>query len=256
MKRMMKAGYHEEYRKDVLSHALNIYQTKLDENDAGGVPLNRPNSYKKVERKKQKKLKKRNWSKKGDYVAPIIIPATPNSELAKMLKEVAETETDKKLRFKIVEKGGKTIERSLMRPNPIGDSQCNKPKCPVCPSGGTMCHKHNICYKYKCNVCEEDVVYIGETSRNLYSRGIEHLSLYEKDSPKSFLHNHQVEQHNSEPADFDVKVIKSFKDPLSRQVTEAVLIKNHTGELLNSKSEFYQPPIVRVRSEITRGLGD
>ena len=119
-----------------------------------------------------------------------------------------------------------------MRPNPIGDSQ------------------------YKCHVCEEDVVYIGETSRNLYSRGIEHLSLYEKDSPKSFLHNHQVEQHNSEPADFDVKVIKSFKDPLSRQVTEAVLIKNHTGELLNSKSEFYQPHIVRVRSEITRGLGD
>ena len=44
-----------------------------------------------------------------------------------------------------------------MRPNAIGDSQCNKPKCPVCPSGGTMCHKHNICYKYKCNVCEEDV---------------------------------------------------------------------------------------------------
>ena len=54
-----------------------------------------------------------------------------------------------------MEKGGKTIERSLMRPNAIGDSQCNKPKCPVCPSGGTMCHKHNICYKYKCNVREE-----------------------------------------------------------------------------------------------------
>ena len=33
MKRMMKAGYHEEYRKDVLTHALNIYQTKLDENE-------------------------------------------------------------------------------------------------------------------------------------------------------------------------------------------------------------------------------
>ena len=72
MKRMMKAGYHEEYRKDVLAHALNIYQTKLDENDAGGVPLNRPNSYKKVERKKQKKIKKRYWSKKGDYFAPIM----------------------------------------------------------------------------------------------------------------------------------------------------------------------------------------
>ena len=37
-----------------------------------------------------------------------------------MLRKVAETETDKKLRFKIVEKEGKTIERCLMRPNPIG----------------------------------------------------------------------------------------------------------------------------------------
>ena len=73
-----------------------------------------------------------------------------------------------------------------MRPNPIGDSQYK--------------------YKYKCNVCEEVVVYLGETRTG--------------------------------------------------QVTEAVMIKNHTGELLNSKSEFYQPPIVRVRSEITRGLGD
>ena len=73
--------------------------------------------------KKQKKIKKRNWSKKGDYVAPIIVPATTNSELAKMLREVAETETDKKLRFKIVEKGGKTVERCLIKPNPIGESQ-------------------------------------------------------------------------------------------------------------------------------------
>ena len=94
-----------------------------------------------------------------------------------MLRKVAETETDKKLRFKIVEKEGKTIERCLMRPNPIGDSQYK--------------------YEYKCDVCEEDVVYIGETRTG--------------------------------------------------QVTEAVLIKNHTGELL--KSEFYQPPLVIVRSE-------
>ena len=34
--------------------------------------MNRPNSYKKVERKKQKKIKKRYWSKKGDYFAPIM----------------------------------------------------------------------------------------------------------------------------------------------------------------------------------------
>ena len=73
---------------------------------------------------------------------------------------------------------------------------------------------------------------------------------------KSFIFNHQAEKHNSEPSDFNIKVIKSFRDPLSRQVTEAVLIKNHTGELLNSEAEFFQPSIVRVRNEIIRGFGE
>ena len=53
-----------------------------------------------------------------------------------------------------------------------------------------------------------------------------------------------------------MRVVKSFKDPLSRQVTEAIMIKNHKGEILNSKSEFYQPPLVRVRQEIRTGLED
>ena len=70
------------------------------------------------------------------------------------------------------------------------------------------------------------------------------------------MYRHQVEKHNSEAADFDLKVVNSFKDPLSRQITEAVLIKNNEGELLNSKAEFFQPPIVKIRREIVRGLCD
>ena len=50
----------------------------------------------------------------------------------------------------------------------------------------------------------------------------------------------------------------TYKDPLSRQVAEAVLITRSTGstssEVLNSKSEFRQPPIVRVRREVNVGL--
>ena len=54
--------------------------------------------------------------------------------------------------------------------------------------------------------------------------------------------------------EYEMRVLKKFKDPLSRQVSEAVLMKNHRGELLNSKAEFHQPPLVRIRSEIIRGL--
>ena len=65
--------------------------------------------------------KKRNWTKKSEtraWGAPIIIPPTPNSELAKTLKEIADQEPNQKMRFKIVERGGRTIERSLL----IGDN--------------------------------------------------------------------------------------------------------------------------------------
>ena len=83
----------------------------------------------------------------------------------------------------------------------------------------------------------------------------EHVKKREKGDVNSFINKHQMEFHNSEPPNFTSKVIKSFKDPLSRQVTEAILIKNHRGgALLNSKSEFYQPSIVQVRQEVVRGL--
>ena len=36
--------------------------------------------------------KKRDWGTKGGYIAPIIVYATPNSELAKSLREIAESE--------------------------------------------------------------------------------------------------------------------------------------------------------------------
>ena len=99
-------------------------------------------------------------------------------------------------------------------------------------------------------------MYYGESHRNLYTRGKEHENKLRRKDDSSFMLKHQLEKHNGDPVEFEMNVVWSFKDPLSRQITEAVLIKNHRGELLNSKSEFYQPPLVRIRSEITQGLAD
>ena len=123
----------------------------------------------------------------------------------------------------------------------------------MCPEGGKCCHASGISYTIKCKPCQ-DSVYFGESHRNIYTRGREHLKKLAKKDEGSFMHRHQQEKHNGGPADFEMKVYRSFKDPLSRQVTEAVLIKNHRGELLNSKAEFHQPPLVKIRSEILRGL--
>ena len=52
-------------------------------------PLNRPKEDKKIERIKDKRMRKQTWATKGGCIAPIIIPPTPNSELLNMLRETA-----------------------------------------------------------------------------------------------------------------------------------------------------------------------
>ena len=73
---------------------------------------------------------------------------------------------------------------------------------------------------------------------------------------KSFIHNHQSEKHNSEPANFHMQVLASYSDPLSRQASEAIHISKMNCEILNGKSEFHQPSIVDVKRSISRGLGN
>ena len=169
-----------------------------------------------------------------------------------MLKEVAESENDAGIKFKVVEKGGPSVEKLLQKPNPTSSDECGKDDCRMCVEGGKLCHKPNIAYKYECN--QDGAQYIGESSRNFYSRDKEHNENYKKQKPDSFLNNHQVEKHNGEEADFNFKVVlKSFKDPLSRQIFEGVHIRRATGEVLNSKLEYYQQATYTVRKETMHG---
>ena len=75
----------------------------------------------------------------------------------------------------------------------------------------------------------------------------------QKKKPDSFINNHQVESHEGADPNFSVRVVGSYKDPLSRQVAEGVLITNTKTKVLNSKSEIRQPPIVRLRREVGMG---
>ena len=148
--RMMAGGYSEKYRKNIVKHALAIYDDKTRKNYAGEVPLNRPKGYKKIQRRKEKRRKKRNWSSKGGYVAPIIIQSTPDARLLKMIKQVAETEPE--LKFNIIEKGGITVEKMLARPNPTASDGCAIPECEGFKQEGGMkkCQKCNHMYSYTC----------------------------------------------------------------------------------------------------------
>ena len=174
-----------------------------------------------------------------------------------MLKDVAETEAIPGMKFKIVESGGRTIQRTIQRSNPTASSSCHRGDCVACVGAtecNSSCRKSNVLYEFSCQLCPESkrAVYIGETARNLYTRGKEHRQNYNKKQTESFMHRHQVEKHYGMEAKFEAKVKMSFKDCLSRQIAEGVAIRRSDQEVLNTKSEWHQPALWQVRSELSR----
>ena len=223
--------------------------------------MNRPRGYEKIERRKEKRLKKHSWGTRGGYIAPIIVPATPGGELAAAMRAVCEAESIPGVKFKIAERGGVTLERQLVKSNPTASSECHRENCGPCSQpegngGSKLCQKTNICYKYSCKYPDCEAFYLGESSKNLMTRDSWHQTKYnsKKLQKESFMYQHQQDKHEGQPASFKMEVLHSFSDCLSRQAAEAVYISKTRGDILNSKSEFHQPPIVKVRREITRGL--
>ena len=73
-----------------------------------------------------------------------------------------------------------------------------------------------------------------------------------KRNSDSFTKKRHDEKHPGLPSDFGAKVTGQFQDCLTRQVSEGVSISRSSDRVLNSKSEWHQPALWRVQSEIVR----
>ena len=259
MVRMREAGYGEGMRRDVLQHAARIYGMMRREEEDETRPMYRPKSFQRVERRKAKNAKRHSWSSRGGYIAPIFVPSTPNGELASILRTVVEEEGRcNGLRFKIIEQGGVTVKKRVQKSNPTATPGCADLDCIPCEGvrgGGGNCRQSNIEYSMDCCLCPADkpTVYHGETSRNLYTRAGEHYRNYHKREEDNWILKHQMDVHDGAQAQFSAKVTNSFRDCLTRQVSEAVTIRRSEKEVLNGKSEWHQPALFTVRNEIVRG---
>ena len=245
------------YRKRTLEQALRIHDKFLKDEQEGVRPVHRPKHWHKEERREMKQRKRHTWGTKGGYISPIIVPSTPGSELLKMLRNVAKNEEQPGLKFKIVERGGTMVKWDLMNTNPSSSGGCQTRDCQACIDGsgkGGPCRKSNVVYEFACQLCPTDsqAVYLGETARNLYTRGREHHQNYLRRHQESFMLKHQLEKHVGVEADFKSKVVCSYQDCLTRQISEGVHIRRCDKNILNSKSEWHQPALWKVRSELSR----
>ena len=58
--------------------------------------------------------------------------------------------------------------------------------------------------------------------------------------------------HHGEAPKMNVKVVRSFRDALSRQVYEGVKIRR-AANVMNTKLEYYQQATYRMHKEVNHG---
>ena len=110
-----------------------------------------------------------------------------------------------------------------------------------------MCSKEGVGYKVWCPLCEEEgssAVMHGETGRCARVRIGEHFNALEQ-GRSSNLREHCEEFHH---VDFKCKVTRVFRDPLTRQLEEAMCMRiaGDSGILMNDKDEWVRPAGVTV----------
>ena len=89
---------------------------------------------------------------------------------------------------------------------------------------------------------------MGETSRSIQERALEHLGGARRGVERNHMIVHQHLEHPGEPPSFVFKVISSHKTALNRQIKEAVRIRRRGGaaRILNARGEFNRSHITRL----------
>ena len=163
------------------------------------------------------------------------------------------------MNFQLIEQNGVSLEQLLQKSNPFTEKHCGKSDCAVSHESGVRCRDEGVGYRGICLECKKQDVrseYIGETGKNAYTRGKQHFSGLKNKSEENAFYKHWRNHHekpgesdSSRLENFEVRVEKSFREPMSRQINEMVRILNFQGTLLNSKSEWNAPPLVRIIAE-------
>jgi hypothetical protein len=151
--------------------------------------------------------------------------------------------------IKVVEKSGTPLKRIIQKSNPFKPATCSDRECFPCTSGEKKnCRKTEVKYHIKCEDPNCKDVYHGESSRNAYTRGAEHIASYKKHEERSHMWKHCVNKHGGEEKKFVMKIDRTFrKDPLLRQITEAIDIQDTEEQYrMNSKAEWHQPRVPRI----------
>ena len=268
---LMRSGYSEKFRFEVISDALRGHQKMKKREEEGGQPVDRPRDYDEVGRRRKKNEKASRWFRKeqrGSSIREgvIIIPPTPESTLAKALKRVCEEELKgSKISLSVQERGGKQLGQLLGTSVPGANNKkhCGRQSCFPCNTGQEgVCRRTGVGYKIICNICAQTISseYAGESGKNMFCRGEEHVADAKRKAADKPLWKHILEKHGGRmgiPLFEHFSMVRTgvFVKPQRRKANEGVRISNLNPDTrMNSKDEFRQGTNITMRP--SRGVGE
>ena len=169
------------------------------------------------------------------------------------IKTIFEEELKKSsLKVRVIERPGPKVQYTAMATNAHPREKCQTGECMICDTkGGGNCRSKEITYEITCKGCKSG--YDGQSGRNGFTRGREHVKLAKSEDPKvrekSFMYRHKMDDHKGNEQGWEMKVLNKFpKKPLDRLVEESQNIIRRPKEFsLNSKTEYAQSSLVQVR---------
>ena len=261
--KLKDSGYSTKDRQEIIEKAKKIFEKQCRNDFEGKTPLFRHREMIMADREKKKGRKYSWWKSEGNkHNAVMFVPPTPGSTLLKMLKSrFEELSGDPNFKIKFIEQGGSKIKNLLVKQNPFPTSDCHDAICPLCkktsvsetgdkPTYRVPCSTESVGYRIVCIDCQMNgklAAYEGETGRPAKVRFSEHIKQLKQQSDQSPLYKHQALHHPREANKWHFSIVSTFRDPLTRQVNEAVRIsKLPPSAVLNSKSEFNRAPLIRI----------
>ena len=256
--KLKRSGYPATTRHQVIREAVAKFEKMCEVEDSGGRPIHRAREWNRAARRLESERKSTNWHKSSEdrISAPLIIDPTAGDLTDKLRLACKKFGDSQKLDVSVRLRAGRSV-KSDVKSEPLRKQECDREKCMCCSTGNPGgCEMNSVGYNIECGGCMEaglEVKYDGETGRNAYSQGLEHQADLEGKREESPPWKHCQLKHENEKQVFKMKVLRSFKSCLERQINEPVRITSSKADIvLNSKSEFHQAPITRV--VVTRGL--
>ena len=136
-------------------------------------------------------------------------------EMTREMKEVCKKfEEVTGWRIPVIERAGSPI-RSIAMAEPLKEKRCKRLHCFPGTSCGGNCGRNGLGYRIKCETCQRAglvTVYEGETGRNGYTRGKEHLDALRLENKENTIWKHCMVQHNGEKGNFFNESLEGILD--------------------------------------------